>query len=53
MVVYGGDAGWEELAIFVQSQLLLAVERRLAVVGLEHPGTEEELSKQKKGKLSI
>lgn len=44
MVVYGGDAGWEELTIFVQSQLLLAVERRLAVVRLEHPETEEKTS---------
>lgn len=45
MVVYGGDAGWEELAIFVQSQLLLAVERWLAVVGLERRETEEEGTK--------
>lgn len=41
MVVYGGDAGWEELTIFVQSQLLLAVKRRLTVVGLKHPEIEE------------
>ena len=34
MVVYWRDAGWEELTVFVQSQLLVAVDRWLAVVRL-------------------
>lgn len=43
MVVYRGDAGWEELAVFVQSQLLIAVDRRLAVVRLQIQKTERTL----------
>lgn len=34
MVVYWRDAGWEEQTVFVQSQLLIAVDGRLSVVRL-------------------